>query len=68
MSKEEVKAFERLKNRTTRLIDKCSDKGIEFSNIEVGAISQVGEANTWKELSWLVIEQMDRIFEKYKIR
>ncbi|MCM3443967.1 hypothetical protein [Metabacillus halosaccharovorans] len=68
MDKEEKKDFARLKRRTSKLINKCDEKGVEFTDIEVSAISRVGHAESIKDLSWLVIDQIERIFDKYKIR
>ncbi|WP_019156943.1 hypothetical protein [Robertmurraya massiliosenegalensis] len=68
MDKEEKKEFARLKKRTSKLINKVDDKCLEFTNIEVATISKVGHAESMKDISWLVMHQMDLIFDKYKIR
>lgn len=64
MDKEEKKEFERLKRRTRKLVE----KDIDFTDIEVTTISRVGHAESMLDISWLVIQQMERIFDKYKIR
>lgn len=64
MDTEEKKEFARLKRRTMRLID----KEIEFTDLEVAAISKVGNAKSMLDISWLVEQQMERIFDKYKVR
>lgn len=64
MDAEEKKEFERLKRRTSKLVE----KDITFTDLEVAAISRVGHAESMLDISWLVIQQMDRIFDKYKIR
>ncbi|MED3792386.1 hypothetical protein P4571_08015 [Niallia alba] len=68
MNREEKKEFERLKRRTTKLINKCDAKGIDFTDLEVATISRVGHAESISDVSWLVIKQMERIFDKYKVR
>lgn len=67
MDKEEKEEFKQLKRRTTKMINKADNKGFEFTDLEVSAISRVGHAESMKDLSWLVIQQMERIFDKYKI-
>lgn len=67
MDKEEKKDFERLKRRTRKLVDKVDNKGLEFTDIEVSAISIVGHAESMRDMSWVVVQQMERIFDKYKI-
>ncbi|MEC1638955.1 hypothetical protein P9E76_21520 [Schinkia azotoformans] len=63
------KEFSRLKRRTTKLINKCDEKGIEFTDLEIVAFSKVGHAESMLDVSWLVKkQQLERIFEKYKVR
>lgn len=65
---DEEKEFTRLKRKTQKLIQKCDEKGIEFNDIEVSTISRVGNAESMKDLSWLVLYMMEGFFEKYKVR
>jgi hypothetical protein len=63
MDKEEKKEFERLKRRTTKLLQ----KDLEFTDLEIAAISRVGHAESMKDITWLVVQQMERIFESIKL-
>lgn len=64
MDAEEKKEFARLKRRTLKLID----KDVNLTDLEVAAVSRVGHAESILDISWLVLLQMERIFDKYKIR
>ncbi|MFD0825835.1 hypothetical protein ACT8ZR_09170 [Neobacillus sp. M.A.Huq-85] len=65
---EDEKEFSRLKRKTTKLVNKIENKGIELTDIEISAVSRVGHAESMNDISWLVISEMERIFDKYKIR
>lgn len=62
------KEYSRIKRKVDKLLVKSEEKGIEFTDIEISAISQVGHSTKMSDLSWLVIQEMERIFDRYKIR
>ncbi|MCY7902078.1 hypothetical protein [Bacillus inaquosorum] len=57
----------RLKKKVDRLIEKCDENGVEFSNIEIGTISRIGHAKIMEELDCSVLHSIDSIFNRYKI-
>ncbi|MGC8362910.1 hypothetical protein ACSHUI_00350 [Bacillus subtilis] len=64
----EIEEFARLRRRVDRLIEKCDKKGIEMNDIELSAISRIGHAKSIHDVSWLVIQTIERTLNKYKVR
>ncbi|RUT38710.1 hypothetical protein EJP82_26725 [Paenibacillus anaericanus] len=55
-----------LQKRVERVITKADKKGYEFNDIELSMFNALGNAE-WieKDISWLVIEQFDRMYYKF---